>query len=158
MNGIDTALASLLATRVDSLLNIGPGSAATTQTGAPDVETAPTTSAPLAPPAPPQPSAQTALSAVALTLNAIVRSGGEATPRLSARRRSGPPLPRSTSKSALCRSSTRLLLPISLRTPLHRRPLPMSRRRKCPLRRSRPRSRRRSATAVSSTKHISPNG
>jgi hypothetical protein len=82
MNGIDTALASLLATRVDSLLNIGPGSAATTQTGAPDVETAPTTSAPLAPPAPPQPSAQTALSAVALTLNAIVRSGGEATPAI----------------------------------------------------------------------------
>ncbi|ALE56205.1 flagellar hook-length control protein FliK [Paraburkholderia sp. RL17-368-BIF-A] len=82
MNGIDTALASLLATRVDSLLNIGPGSAATTQTGAPDVETAPTTSAPLAPPTPPQPSAQTALSAVALTLNAIVRSGGEATPAI----------------------------------------------------------------------------
>jgi hypothetical protein len=82
MNGIDTALASLLATRVDSLLNIGPGSAATAQTGAPDVETAPTTSAPLAPPTPPQPSAQTALSAVALTLNAIVRSGGEATPAI----------------------------------------------------------------------------
>ena len=38
MNGIDTALASLLATRIDSLLNIGPGSAATTQTGAADVE------------------------------------------------------------------------------------------------------------------------
>ena len=40
---------------------------------------APTTPAPVATPAP-QPSAQTALSAVALTLNAIVRSGGEATP------------------------------------------------------------------------------
>ncbi|WP_025598280.1 flagellar hook-length control protein FliK [Burkholderia sp. WSM2230] len=82
MNGIDTALASLLATRIDSLLNIGPGSAATTQTGAADVEEAPNMGAPVAPPAPPQPSAQTALSAVALTLNAIVRSGGEATPAI----------------------------------------------------------------------------
>ena len=81
MNGIDTAVASLLATRVDSLLNIAPGSAATAQTGAADVETAPTTPAPAAPVAP-QPSAQTALSAVALTLNAIVRSGGEATPAI----------------------------------------------------------------------------
>ncbi|CAH2796010.1 MAG: Ribonuclease E (EC [uncultured Paraburkholderia sp.] len=83
MNGIDTVLASLLATRIDSLLNIGPGSAATTQTGAADVEEAPTMAAPVAPPAP-QPSAQTALSAVALTLtlNAIVRSGGEATPAI----------------------------------------------------------------------------
>ncbi|CAB3737890.1 flagellar hook-length control protein FliK [Paraburkholderia rhynchosiae] len=79
MNGIDTALASLLATRVDSLLNIAPGRAATAQTGAADVETAPATVAPVVTPAP-QPSAQTALSAVALTLNAIVRSGGEATP------------------------------------------------------------------------------
>ncbi|WP_027802006.1 flagellar hook-length control protein FliK [Paraburkholderia dilworthii] len=81
MNGIDTALASLLATRVDSLLNIAPGSAATTQTGAADVETAPATAAPVAPSVP-QPSAQTALSAVALALNAIVRSGGEATPAI----------------------------------------------------------------------------
>ncbi|MDR6375402.1 flagellar hook-length control protein FliK [Paraburkholderia caledonica] len=81
MNGIDTAVASLLATRVDSLLNIAPGSAATAQTGAADVETAPATPAPAAPSAP-QPSAQTALSAVALTLNAIVRSGGEATPAI----------------------------------------------------------------------------
>ncbi|HEX7932995.1 MAG TPA: flagellar hook-length control protein FliK, partial [Paraburkholderia sp.] len=78
MNGIDTAVASLLATRIDSLLNISPGSAATSQTGAADVETAPATAAPVAPSAP-QPSTQTALSAVALTLNAIVRSGGEAT-------------------------------------------------------------------------------
>lgn len=79
MNGIDTAVASLLANRIDSLLNIAPGSAAASQTGAADVETAPTTSTPVATPAPPS-SAQTALSAVALTLNAIVRSGGEATP------------------------------------------------------------------------------
>ena len=79
MNGIDTAIASLLASRVDSLLNIAPGSAATSQTGAAGVDTAPTTATPVATPAP-QASAQTALSAVALTLNAILRSGGEATP------------------------------------------------------------------------------
>ncbi|ASL44202.1 hypothetical protein bAD24_I11970 [Burkholderia sp. AD24] len=79
MNGIDTAVASLLANRIDSLLNIAPGSATASQTGAASVDTAPTTAAPVATPAP-QPSAQTALSAVALTLSAIVRSGGEATP------------------------------------------------------------------------------
>ncbi|HYS68587.1 MAG TPA: flagellar hook-length control protein FliK [Paraburkholderia sp.] len=79
MNGIDTAITSVLASRVDSLLNIAPGSAAASQTGAAGVETAPTTAPAVATPAP-QPSAQTALSAVALALNAIVRSGGEATP------------------------------------------------------------------------------
>ncbi|PQV47053.1 flagellar hook-length control protein FliK [Paraburkholderia sp. BL21I4N1] len=79
MNGIDTAVASLLANRIDSLLNIAPGSATASQTGAASVDDAPTTAAPVATPAP-QPSAQTALSAVALTLSAIVRSGGEATP------------------------------------------------------------------------------
>jgi hypothetical protein len=79
MNGIDTAIASLLTSRVDSLLNIAPGSTATSQTGATGIDTAPITAPPAAPPAPP-PSAQTALSAVALTLNAIARSGGEATP------------------------------------------------------------------------------
>lgn len=78
MNGIDTAVASLLTNRVDSLLNISPGSAATSQTGAADVGTAPGSAAPAAQPAPP--SAQTALSAVALTLNAIASSGGTATP------------------------------------------------------------------------------
>jgi hypothetical protein len=79
MNGIDTAVASLLANRIDSLLNIAPGSAAASQTGAADVESAPTTTVPGPAPAP-QASAQTALSAVALTLNAIVSSGGDATP------------------------------------------------------------------------------
>nr|WKF57667.1 hypothetical protein HUO10_002160 [Paraburkholderia busanensis] len=79
MNGIDTAVASLLANRIDSLLNIAPGSATASQTGAASVDTAPTNPTLIATPAP-QPSAQTALSAVALTLNAIVRSGGEATP------------------------------------------------------------------------------
>jgi hypothetical protein len=79
MNGIDTAVASLLANRIDSLLNIAPGSAAASQAGTAGVDTAPTMPALIETPAP-QPSAQTALSAVALTLNAIVRSGGEATP------------------------------------------------------------------------------
>ncbi|MFM0255723.1 flagellar hook-length control protein FliK [Paraburkholderia sediminicola] len=79
MNGIDTAVASVLASRIDSLLNIAPGSAAASQAGTAGVETAPTMPALIETPAP-QPSAQTALSAVALTLNAIVRSGGEATP------------------------------------------------------------------------------
>ncbi|MFM0058144.1 flagellar hook-length control protein FliK [Paraburkholderia phytofirmans] len=79
MNGIDTTVASVLASRIDSLLNIAPGSAAASQAGTAGVETAPTMPALIETPAP-QPSAQTALSAVALTLNAIVRSGGEATP------------------------------------------------------------------------------
>ena len=79
MNGIDTAVASVLASRIDSLLNIAPGSAAASPAGAAGVVTAPTMPALIETPAP-QPSAQTALSAIALTLNAIVRSGGEATP------------------------------------------------------------------------------
>ncbi len=79
MNGIDTAIASLLASRVDSLLNIAPGNATTSQTGAAGVDTAPATATPVTPAAPAA-SAQTALSAVALTLNAIVSSGGAATP------------------------------------------------------------------------------
>lgn len=78
MNGIDTAIASALTSRVDSLLGIQPGSAATSQTGAAGVGNPPTTATPVATPAP-QPSAQTALSAVALTLDAIARSGGEVT-------------------------------------------------------------------------------
>ncbi|WP_144110886.1 flagellar hook-length control protein FliK [Paraburkholderia sp. BCC1886] len=79
MNGIDTAVSSLLANRVDSLLNIAPGSAAATRTGAPDIETAPGAGTAVAAPDAAPASAQTALSAIALTLNAIVRSGGEAT-------------------------------------------------------------------------------
>jgi len=42
MNGIDAALASALTSRVDSLLGIQPGSAATSQTGATGVGNAPT--------------------------------------------------------------------------------------------------------------------
>jgi hypothetical protein len=79
MNGIDSALASVLSSRIDSLLGIAPGTASTSQTGAASVDTAASAARPNAPSAP-QPSAQTALSAVALTLNAIARSGGEATP------------------------------------------------------------------------------
>ncbi|NIF81750.1 flagellar hook-length control protein FliK [Paraburkholderia sp. Cy-641] len=79
MNGIDTAVASVLSSRIDSLLNIAPGAATTSQTGAAGVAGAPIAATPNVTPAP-QPSAQTALSAVALTLNAIANSGGEATP------------------------------------------------------------------------------
>ncbi|PZR46531.1 flagellar hook-length control protein FliK [Paraburkholderia fungorum] len=80
MNGIDTVVSSLLANRVDSLLNLAPGSATASQTGAAGVDTEVLNTTPVAPPAAPPASAQTALSAVALTLNAIVNSGGEATP------------------------------------------------------------------------------
>jgi hypothetical protein len=80
MNGIDTVVTSLLANRVDSLLNLAPGSATASQTGAAGVDTEPIAVQSAAPSTTPQASAQTALSAVALTLNAIVNSGGEATP------------------------------------------------------------------------------
>ncbi len=50
MNGIDTAIASVLTSRVDSLLGIQPGSAATSQTGATGVANAPTTAPPAATP------------------------------------------------------------------------------------------------------------
>ncbi|MFM0032296.1 flagellar hook-length control protein FliK [Paraburkholderia madseniana] len=80
MNGIDAVVTSLLANRVDSLLNLTPGSATASQTGAAGVDTEVLNTTPVAPPATPPASAQTALSAVALTLNAIVNSGGEATP------------------------------------------------------------------------------
>ncbi|MGF6779427.1 flagellar hook-length control protein FliK [Paraburkholderia sp. GAS334] len=84
MNGIDTAVASLLASRVDSLLSVGPrADVATSQAGASaltvDTPVTPGGALPAAPTTP-QASAQTALSAVALTLDAIARSGGDATP------------------------------------------------------------------------------
>ena len=83
MNGIDTAIASLLASRVDSLLNIAPGAPSTTQTGesALNVGTPGTPGGPEVPAAPPA-SAQTVLSAVAQTLSAIALSGGEVTPAI----------------------------------------------------------------------------
>jgi hypothetical protein len=81
MNGIDTGAAALLASRVSTLNPVGSqGSASATQAGVsalatgtaalPDAQTSTT----------PQASAQTVLSAVALALDAIIRSGGEATP------------------------------------------------------------------------------
>ncbi|WP_027199161.1 flagellar hook-length control protein FliK, partial [Paraburkholderia sprentiae] len=84
MNGIDSALASVLSSRIDSLLGIAPGTATTSQAGAAGVDTVPAAAPVNATPAP-QPSAQTALSAVALTLNAIAHSGGEATPAVLGR-------------------------------------------------------------------------
>ncbi|MBB5421019.1 flagellar hook-length control protein FliK [Paraburkholderia atlantica] len=84
MNGIDSALASVLSSRIDSLLSIAPGTATTSQTGAAGVDTKVAAAPANATPAP-QSSAQTALSAVALTLNAIAHSGGEATPAVLGR-------------------------------------------------------------------------
>jgi hypothetical protein len=80
MNGIDTAIASLLASRVDSLLNIAPGAPSTAQANASTLGVDTPSVAGAAETVEPQASAQTALSAIALTLNAIVLSGGEATP------------------------------------------------------------------------------
>ncbi|MBB3255808.1 hypothetical protein F4827_000634 [Paraburkholderia bannensis] len=87
MNGIDTSAASLLASRIGALGPTGSqGSAGTAQTGVsalaggavalPDAQSAADS---------PQASAQTVLSAVALALDAIIRSGGEATPAVVGR-------------------------------------------------------------------------
>ena len=83
MNGIDTAVASLLASRIDSLLAVGSRAGATaSQTDASlNVKTPPASPIAATPAALPA-SAQTVLSVVALTLDAITRSGGEATPAL----------------------------------------------------------------------------
>ncbi|MBN3858228.1 flagellar hook-length control protein FliK [Paraburkholderia sp. Ac-20340] len=86
MNGIDTSAASLLASRIGALGPTGAqSSAGTAQTGVsalaggaialPDAQSVDT----------PQASAQTVLSAVALALDAIIRSGGEATPAVVGR-------------------------------------------------------------------------
>ncbi|MBM5654960.1 flagellar hook-length control protein FliK [Burkholderia pseudomallei] len=82
MTGIDTAAAAILASRIDSLLDaIQPaaGGAAAPQvgtSGAPPASAVPRPAASGPPPA----SAQTALSEVGLTLDAISRYGGAATP------------------------------------------------------------------------------
>ena len=82
MNGIDTAVASLLASRIDSLLAVGTRTTTASQTDA-SLNVRQPPGAPIAMmPAPLPASAQTVLSAVALTLDAITRSGGEATPAL----------------------------------------------------------------------------
>jgi hypothetical protein len=85
MTGIDSALASMLASRIDSLLDsVGAGSRTSpAQSGA----TGLTVDTPASPDGagalgetPPPASAQAVLSEVALTLDAISRFGGEATP------------------------------------------------------------------------------
>ncbi|MFT0171921.1 flagellar hook-length control protein FliK [Paraburkholderia mimosarum] len=87
MNGIDTGAAALQASRIAALTPVGPqGAAGAAQTGVSalatgtaalaDSETS-TSSA--------QNSTQTVLSAVALALDAIIRSGGEATPAVVGR-------------------------------------------------------------------------
>ncbi|GAB2870356.1 flagellar hook-length control protein FliK [Paraburkholderia jirisanensis] len=86
MTNIDTAVAALLGSRVDSLLSIGSRSNATTaQTGTSaltvDTPGASSTTVSLLSNQP-QASAQTVLSAIALTLDAIMRSGGDATPSM----------------------------------------------------------------------------
>ncbi|RQR60434.1 flagellar hook-length control protein FliK, partial [Burkholderia sp. Bp9126] len=89
MTGIDSVAAALLASRLDSLLNgvVTPpaGGAAMAQVGtsATGAPLAPATPPPAA--APPQASAQTALSEVGLTLDAISRFGGDATPAVVGR-------------------------------------------------------------------------
>lgn len=81
MNGIDTSGASLLASRVDGLSPVGSqggAGAGSVQAGVSALATG--VSAPPDADANAQASAQTVLSAVALALDAIIRSGGEATP------------------------------------------------------------------------------
>ncbi|WP_028221853.1 flagellar hook-length control protein FliK [Paraburkholderia oxyphila] len=86
MNGIDTSAAALLASRIGALGPTGSqGSAGAAQTG---VSALTGGLAALADPqsaSSPQASAQTVLSAVALALDAIIRSGGEATPAVVGR-------------------------------------------------------------------------
>ncbi|MEK6350660.1 MAG: flagellar hook-length control protein FliK [Burkholderia sp.] len=85
MTGIDAVTAATLASRIDSLLegvSAGAPAASAAQVGVPAGAPGTATPAPLpaSPLAPPAPSAQTALSDVALTLDAISRYGGDATP------------------------------------------------------------------------------
>lgn len=85
MTGIDSALASVLASRIDSLIDsVAAGSrTAAAQTGA-STQTADMRGTPVGPvppvDTPPPASAQARLSEVGLTLDAISRFGGEATP------------------------------------------------------------------------------
>ncbi|WP_175885844.1 flagellar hook-length control protein FliK [Burkholderia sp. BCC0044] len=88
MTGIDSVAAALLASRLDSLLtgtvSAPVGGGATSQVGTPG---AGASSAPPAgsPPAAPPASTQTALSDVGRVLDAISRSGGDATPAIVGR-------------------------------------------------------------------------
>ncbi len=83
MTGIDAVTAAMLASRIDSLLEGGVSAgAAATQVGVSTGATRGAAQAPLppTPPSPPAASVQTDLSSVALTLDAISRYGGDATP------------------------------------------------------------------------------
>ncbi|SDD22289.1 flagellar hook-length control protein FliK [Paraburkholderia lycopersici] len=81
MNGIDTGAAALLASRIAALTPVGPqGAAGAAQTGVSALATGSTALADTGTsPGGTQDSTQTVLSAVALALDAIIRSGGEAT-------------------------------------------------------------------------------
>ncbi|PRG79442.1 flagellar hook-length control protein FliK [Burkholderia multivorans] len=89
MTGIDSVAAALLASRLDSLLTGGVASAAAggaaAQVGTPGAGVAPTSEAGGALPQPPAASTQTALSDVARVLDAIARTGGDATPAVVGR-------------------------------------------------------------------------
>ncbi|MEM5384744.1 flagellar hook-length control protein FliK [Paraburkholderia phymatum] len=85
MNGIDSAVATLLASRIDSLLSVGARAGATASQADASLNVKTPTTPVAATSAPLPASAQTALSAIALTLDAITRSGGEATPALVGR-------------------------------------------------------------------------
>ncbi|MEX3953597.1 flagellar hook-length control protein FliK [Paraburkholderia sp. EG287B] len=80
MNGIDTGAAALLASRIAALTPVGPQSASgAAQTGVSALADAATSTSST------QDSTETVLSAVALALDAIIRSGGEATPAVVGR-------------------------------------------------------------------------
>ncbi|CAG9255956.1 flagellar hook-length control protein FliK [Paraburkholderia unamae] len=87
MNGIDTGAAALLASRIAALTPVGSqGSAGAAQTGVSALATGTAALADTqAGTSASQDSAQTVLSAVALALDAIIRSGGEATPAVVGR-------------------------------------------------------------------------
>ncbi|WP_261543625.1 flagellar hook-length control protein FliK [Burkholderia multivorans] len=89
MTGIDSVAAALLASRLDSLLTDGVASAAAggaaAQVGTPGAGVAPSSEAGGALPQPPAASTQTALSDVARVLDAIARTGGDATPAVVGR-------------------------------------------------------------------------
>ncbi|MCG5075008.1 flagellar hook-length control protein FliK [Paraburkholderia tagetis] len=86
MNGIDTSAAALLAGRIGALSPPGSqGSAGAAQTGVSALTGGVDALADPRNAGSPQASAQTVLSAVALALDAIIRSGGEATPAVVGR-------------------------------------------------------------------------
>ncbi|SAJ93753.1 flagellar hook-length control FliK family protein [Burkholderia multivorans] len=89
MTGIDSVAAALLASRLDSLLTGGVASAAAggaaAQVGTPGAGVARSSEAGGALPQPPAASTQTALSDVARVLDAIARTGGDATPAVVGR-------------------------------------------------------------------------